>query len=293
MKHVLGWLIAILLIATGCSHAAPVVVPSVVLPSLSDSTLFVQVDPSRGGAIPYLSIMDGTNQSGNLINVSDYTGRALQASYYDGQWDGDCWPSLTATCVWGYNPTEAGDADERGSGGSLVSQSDTSIVTTTTPRQWDARQGFSNLTLQQTVTIIGEGTLRIDYQYTSHETRALGLMNRHEMPCVYLSPTLTLGAYVGADGLERPSVGLSDVQTGGEPWMAASNPLTGYTVAVYAPASDTHFSLDFGTQPGKETTLIQAWQSLILAPEQTATVTAWIVVGPSLDVVRQRIAHIG
>lgn len=284
--------LALLTVACG---TRPVVTP-VTLSSLAvltdHATLAIGLDPARGGAMPYLDILDGAAESGNLINNSDSTGRQLQTAYYDGQWDGDCWPSLTATCFWGYNPVQAGDAEERGSGGSLVSQSDTSIVTTTTPRQWDARQGFSRLTLQQTVAIVAPGTLRIDYQYTSHETRALGLMNRHEMPCVYLLPALTLGGYVGADGLERPSVGLSDVQTGGEPWMAASDPLTGYTVAVYAPASDTHFSLDFGTQPGKETTLLQAWQSLILAPEQTATATAWIVVGHSLDQVRQRIGDI-
>ncbi len=260
--------------------------------TIADESMRVQSDVARGGAIIGLDVLEAGSSSGNLIDNGDLTGRSVQASLYDGQWGPDFWPCPGGTLgQWGYNPVQEGDACQTLSGGAVVSHTPTSIVTSTTPRQWNAALGASKITLTQTLTIAGPGILRIDYTVTNHEAVTVGAGNWHELPCVYLNPRLTLGAYIGANGhLERPAVTLTAFRTGGEPWVAVSDQ-AGWTVALYAPA-DHPFSINFGTQPGKETTLLQAWQWLELAPEQTGTSTAWLIVGHSLEQVRQRIGDI-
>ena len=73
----------------------------------------------------------------------------------------------------------------------------------------------------------------------------------------------------------------------GSNWVALSTD-DGLAVALYAPG-DHLWSIGLGGGGDKPTSFLQAWQWLELAPEQTGTATAWIVVGTSLDQLRQRI----
>src|SRR5665213_1601797 len=151
---------------------------AVPLPVLTDgASMSLELDPARGGAITYLNILDGDagHASGNIVDNGDQVGRQMQAALYDGSsvpvagatFDPACWPATGASCLWGNDPVQAGNADEVGSGGQILSQSATAITTQTTPLQWDVRRGRSQMDLVQTVAVISPGVVRIDYRVTN------------------------------------------------------------------------------------------------------------------------------
>jgi lysozyme family protein len=260
------------------------------LPVLTDGTsLAVEVDPARGGAMPYLAIYDGgaAHASGNVVDNGDQTGRQIQASLYNGHWDADSWPCNDASQIWGWNPVQEGNACQATSGGRVESSTATSIVTSTTPRQWNSRLGTSKVDLRQTLTIVAPGVLRIDDQVTNHEAFTIGADNWHELPVAYLSPAFEFGSYVDLDGALQHTATSHLVFGTGAPWVALST-VAGWTVALYAPG-DHPWSIGFGGGD-KPASFLQAWQWLELAPEQTGVATTWLVVGRTLDQVRERIA---
>lgn len=277
--------LAAIVLATACASApsAPARPPAQRL-ELRDDTLAVAIDVTRGGAITSLVALEAGETSPELVDNGDLTGRSIQASLYDGHWGPDCWP-CNGTCAWGNNPVQEGDACQRLSGGALVTQTPTSLVTTTTPRQWNSALGVSRLALQQTLTLVAPGVLRIDYRVTNHDLAPIGADNWHELPVAYLSPSLTRGTTSAGQQTQTPMTGFRD----GSDWVALSAP-AGWTVALVAPG-DHLWSIGFGGDT-KPTSWLQAWQWLELQPEQTGTATAWLVVGRTLDQVRARIAGI-
>lgn len=250
------------------------------LETLHSPEFDVTVDIDRGGAIIALDLHDG---NGNLIDNGDQTGRSLQASLYDGHWDANSWPCNNTSQVWGWNPVQEGDACQALSGGHIESITPTSIATSTTPRQWNSLRGVSRLALTQTLTIVSPGVLRIDYTVTNHEAFTIGTDNWHELPVAYLNPALTLGTTAKGPQTRTSMLGFRD----GSDWVSLSTD-AGLTVALYAPG-DHLWSIGFGGDT-KPTSWLQAWQWLELAPEQTGTATAWLIVGHSLDEVRARLS---
>lgn len=260
--------------------------PAASLPTLADDTIAVQVDPARGGAIVALAI--GGVRTG-LVDQGDQTGREIQASLYNGQWGPGCWP-CNAVCVWGWNPVQAGNACEQPSGGSLVSQSPTVLVTTTTPKQWNSTLGTANVTLQQTLTLVARGVIKIDYQVTNHEAFEIGADNWHELPLVALNASMTVGAYLSATGPTTTTTTLS-VFTTAAPWVALSD-VNGWTVLVYVPEHLTPWTIGFNAS-STPNAWIQAWQWLQLAPGETGTDSAWLIVGRTLAEAQSRLQMLG
>lgn len=262
------------------------------LPSLTDAhTLTVMVDPDRGGAIAYLNILDGdpARASGNVVDSGDKTGRQIQASFYNGHWDADSWPCNNASQVWGWNPVQEGNACQVASGGRVRDRSATFISTYTEPLHWNSLSGRAKLGLRQTVAIIAPGVLKIDYTVLNHEAFTIGADNWHELPVAYLSAAFEFGSFIDDGGTLHHTATAQTAFRAGAPWVALSR-VDGWTVALYAPG-DHLWSIGFGGGD-KPTSFLQAWQWLELAPEQQGTATAWLVVGRSLDQVRQRLEAI-
>lgn len=267
------------LLTTACASAPtqPPAAPSHLV-TLRDGTLTVTADVSRCGALVGLVAYDDASgqSTDNIINQGDDTGREVQASLYDGHWAPDYWPCPGGTLAqWGNNPVQAGNACEQRSGGVILSQTPTSLTVSCTPRQWNAALGPSQITLVATVTLQPTGIVRLDYQVTNAGTTTIGTDNWHELPVAYLDASFSAG--FDANGLRSDVSRINFTQVGS--YIAVSDPL-GWTVALVAPGPHP-WSIGFGGDT-KPTSWLQAWQWLELAPQQTGTATAWLVVGRTI-----------
>lgn len=253
------------------------------LETIADDTLSLGIDVNRGGAIVSLELRDGGPPTGNLVDNGDLTGRSIQASLYDGHWGPDSWPCNNATQVWGWNPVQEGDACQTLSGGHVDAFAPMALRVSTTPRQWNSLRGLSRVALTEVLTLPAAGVVKIDYILTNHEAFTIGSDNWHELPVAYLNSALTIGTTSAGQQTRVSMPGFRD----GSDWVALSR-ADDVTVALYAPGQHL-WSIGFGGGD-KPTSFLQAWQWLELAPEQTGTSTAWLIVGRSLDQVRGRIA---
>ena len=254
---------------------------------LRDASLEVSVDVSKGGAITYLNILDGAEFSGDIVNHGDVTGREIQFAYYDShRFDDSCWP-CKAMCLWGpSNPVQEGNACQQRSGGALLASSETQIVTRTAPREWNSQRGVSTLELQQTLTLVSPGALRVDYQVTNRGLATIGADNWHEAPVAYVTPAFSQGTLSDGRTPTRSMIGFRDDHG----WIALSRP-DGWTVALYA-RGDHLSSIGLGGGGDKPTSYLQLWQWMELNAGETGTATAWLVVGRSIEIVRARLASV-
>lgn len=256
---------------------------------IGDDTIKVRLDSRRGGVITDVLIRSGDVFRRHVIDNADWTGRQTQSAIYDAP-NTDCWPCNNASCNWNWQPVQAGNACQEFSGGSVLDYSSTRIVTTTTPLNWNNLLGRSNIQIQQTVQIVQPYVARIDYQITNNESFPWSDRSLHELPVAYIEQEFNQGfKYDGPspftyDALTAfsPAAGLFSTT---EPWVALRDP-NNFTIALYVPDKYSNWSV--GGWPG-DAYYIQAWNSLYLNPGQTGTVTAYLVVGDSIESVRTRI----
>ena len=283
------WCLSLVTLSVACA-TSPVAPPppSTQLVTIGDSTVSFTIDVLRGGAIVDLRAED----SGNIVDNGDATGRQIQAALYDGTWSPDFWPCPGGTLAqWGNDPVQAGNACETPSGGQVLSQSP--LTTQTTPLQWNASLGRSTMDLVQTLTIVAPGVLKIDYRVTNLGMAEFGADNWQEMPGAYFDARFSTAWYMSTGVLTSfgaTHAGANDLRplTTSEPWIALTRD-DGWAVALVLPGHLTPWALQLGGGGDKPASFLDALQWLHLAPGQTQTNTAWVVVGRSLDEVRARI----
>lgn len=256
----------------------------------------VQVDPARGGAIPYVRILNGgyTETSGNIVDQTSPTGRELQAAFWTGQnppcSDGDL---CNRHCLGALNPTQAGDACGLVSGGTVLAQSPTSITVRSQPRDFSASTARP-LQLDATVAIVAPGVLRLDYAVTNLSATVFGDDAWQNLPVLFTVPAFDVVTLDGRGAVDNASLPfenvVADVWRGEGPidWVARSN-ADGWTVLLYVPGLHP-WSIG---KPGAQSPGAGWMQPLIwmeLQPGESAALTAWIVVGRTLD---QAITRLG
>ena len=145
---------------------------------------------------------------------------------------------------------------------------------------------MSTLELQQTLTLVSPGALRVDYQVTNRGLATIGADNWHEAPVAYVTPAFSQGTLSDGRTPTRSMIGFRDDHG----WIALSRP-DGWTVALYA-RGDHLSSIGLGGGGDKPTSYLQLWQWMELNAGETGTTTAWLVVGRSIEIVRARLASV-
>ena len=156
-------------------HNDGIFAPSVI--TLSNSTISVDVDVDIGGAIRAI-----WHQGVNVVDTGD-TGRLIQSAFYDGQgpynYPGD--PN------WGWNPVQAGNKNNTGSGVlDYYFLANNKLYVKTQPLNWnpDSNPFRSDVILEQIITL-DDTQIYLDITVTN-----IGSANHswggHEMPCVYM-----------------------------------------------------------------------------------------------------------
>ncbi|MGH9311557.1 MAG: hypothetical protein ACRD1S_00020 [Vicinamibacterales bacterium] len=256
---------------------------------ISDGNIWVRVDANRGGAITDFRIRENEVVRRNIVDNGDWTGRQFQVSFYQGNWGPDCFP-CNASCYWGYNPVQAGNACQWFSGGAVLEHSSTRLVTETWPLQWNNQYSpsTSSILLRQTIEIVQPYVARVEYRVTNFESFAWdGTL--HELPVAYVFTDFNQAyAYQGPSpftygpvtNIPIPSHQFSTT----EPWIAISD-VAGFTVALYVPGKYT----DWTVSSVGNANLMQAWTSMPLNQGQQATAVVFFVGGYGLNAVRSRI----
>jgi hypothetical protein len=253
------------------------------------STIKVRIDVNRGGVITDVHIRRGGVYRRNVIDSADWTGRQAQAALYDIP-NTDCWPCNNMSCNWNWQPVQAGNACQQYSGGSVLSQTATRIVTTTTPLHWNNLLGRSNVAIEQAVEIVQPYVARIDYDITNNESFAWSSQNVHELPVVYAEHEFSQGfRYDGGSPFTSapltqfsPSTGMFSTT---EPWVALRDS-NNFVIALYVPGKYNNWNVSGWAG---DSYYMQAWNALYLNPGQTGRVTAYLVAGNSIEEVRSRI----
>lgn len=275
--------------------------------TIDNGTTQVGINLNWGGAITKLSFPVNTSvRYRNVVNNEDGPGRQVEAAVYHSTNDPECWP-CDNSCTWGYNPVQAGNACHDGSVGTLIEQTSTKLVTSTTALQWNnilSGGPVSNVTIRQTIELTQAQVLKIDYTITNDETFSIGSdIYLHELPVVYLNwaTSKRAFAYQGSNPftsgtLTEFSIPCCNEQTGlistSEPWIAwvdsspgSGSALNSPAVALYVPGKYTNWQIATRTT----TSALQNWETLVLAPSGQATVTAYLVFGSNFADVRARI----
>lgn len=261
-----------------------------------DGTLRVRIDDIRGGAITDLLITAGEIARRNIVDNGDHTGRQIQVSMYDNVWGGGdptCFP-CTSPCAWPWNPVQAGSACQSESGGQVLEQTATRIVTEGNPRHWKHIWGWSRVTVRQTLELVAPYTLRMEHTFTNGESFGWSNNERHELPVAYLQLNFAQQAiaYQGPNPFTHDAVTVlplstNDVSTT-EPWVGFRDNV-GYVVALARPGKYGGWVV----QSVGNANLMQAWTNLYLDPGQQGTVVTYLVGAPSLTEARNRIYALG
>jgi hypothetical protein len=279
--------------------------------SISNGDITIGVSLNWGGSIVRLDYRMNEIMRINNVNNSGGPGRQIEAAIYDNESQSqDCWPVIdncqpNPSCSWKWNPVQAGDACGSGSGGTVLSQTATRIVTRTTPIQWNPYWPTpSNVELEQDLEIISPRLVRVTYTITNNESFTVN--SEHELPVAYLSASYETGLYYegGAPWTRDMNVTQRMFSNGDksnsvnptEPWIGFSDvvsgcaPLNCATIMLYVPSLIGSWNMG---RMEDGVSLLQAWQDRTLTPGQTKTVTAYIAVGTFTEARDAVYAHSG
>lgn len=268
---------------------------------LDNGTIRLGINPDFGGNISHLEFPVGGIRYANVVDTafgSDYAGREIQGSLYEAGSDPSCWPDLGSDCYWAWNPVQGGNANLQGSGSTVVEHTSTRIRSIAQPLHWKTSYGRSNVGMEQVVELISADTIQVRYTFTNYESFTIGLTGAHELPVVYLinrfsrayvyrgnAPYTNAPMEVLHEGLPSPTS--KNVSTT-EPWVALQDTQAGGVVALAVPQGFSGYAIGCGVAQS-EACLMQSWRSLILPPGQTGSVSYYLVVGPNISTVRQRV----
>ncbi len=230
---------------------------------LSNDTLNLKLDLTRGGAIAHLSVF---GQERNLVNTHD-EGRYIQQSYYAGKrLDRTAEGQSPNWSPWTWNPIQVGDAflnraeilDSRRNGNTLYVKC--------IPMLWDMNNKPAEAVMEQWTTLMGN-VLKVHSKLTCMRTDTIygeGILRSQELPAVYpISSLSNLYSYFGNEPftggslvevevkhLEDDFWGRYENGMVSESWMAFVNN-DQWGMAVYTPICH-NFLAGMAGQPGGE-----------------------------------------
>jgi Calx-beta domain len=269
--------------------------------SLQNGTIDIGTNQLYGSAFVRFSYQGRPSWVDN--GVPD-KGRQIQVSLYE-PFSVDCWPCNNSSCAWGWNPVQAGNACNAGSGSTIVAHDSTHLVTRTQPLQWNNRYvpSRSNTQIQQSLTLLPAhpNAIQVDYEVTNSESFAIGNA-ASELPVAYLKPILNHAkAYQGSAPWTfdtpqdvTPALGHSNrLLTLAEPWVAWIGD-DGVGLGMYKPTSfvvqnESQFFWDVGhlAPPGTtETVYLQHWSKVPTPPASRYNVRVYLIAG-TLDQIRR------
>lgn len=283
-----GALVLTALLWAGCATlpVAPVPPDGLILQDIG--TLALVVDPSRGAAISHLWARDGSRRSPDMIDNLSPTGRQLQAAWWDGPCRAVSDTDLCAGAPNCLNPTAAGDACGRRSGGTVVEHTADHITVESTPLDFSGTLQRP-LTVVTTVTLAGPGLIRLDYRITNVSGRPFGGAAWQTIPVLFSPPEYSVLSGACPDACETVTDDLWRRQSPQE-WQGRSTP-EGWSMVILAPGLHP-WSVGFPGAQSPGAGWMQPLLWLPLAPGQTETVTVWIAVGPTLSIARARLQSI-
>ena len=230
---------------------------------LSNDSLRLKLDLTRGGAIAYISKSDVHR---NIVNVHD-EGRYIQQSYYGGniinrQEEGQ----KKAWSPWSWNPIQVGDCYKNRAEILEYKQKGNTLYVKCIPMLWDMKNKPAEAIMEQWTTLEGN-VIKVQNKLTCHRTDTIygeGKSHNQELPAVYpISALNNLYSYFGdkpftGEPMNKPKVvnltsGFwgkykNDMVT--ESWMAFVND-DNWGMAVYSPKC-TNFLAGMSREPGYE-----------------------------------------
>lgn len=250
------------------------------------------IDANEGGAITdlqtywTLGLLDNCNPVDNGIPDK---GRQIQVSLYTaGQSYPNCWP-CNAGCNWGWNPVQAGNCANYGSGSLQVTQTSSSLVVRSQPMQWDNGLGRSNVVLNQDFRFARPNALQMTWTITNNESFTID--GTHEMPVAYLETRQSRPvAYTGNAPFTNAAVAEFTIGVNSftdpvptERWIAWLD-AQGHGVALYVPQQSTAPTATWrlgklGGSGVPAAHYMQNWASMRLTPGQSKSVVAYLVTG--------------
>ncbi|GAA4958265.1 hypothetical protein [Algibacter aquimarinus] len=230
---------------------------------LSNDSLRLKLDLTRGGAIAYISKSDVDR---NIVNVHD-EGRYIQQSYYGGniinrQEEGQ----KKAWSPWSWNPIQVGDCYKNRAEILEYKQEGNTLYVKCIPMLWDMKNKPAEAIMEQWTTLEGN-VIKVQNKLSCHRTDTIygeGKSHNQELPAVYpISALNNLYSYFGdkpftGEPINKPKVvnltsgfwGKYKNNMVTESWMAfVDDNLWG--MGVYTPIS-TNFLAGMSRDPGYE-----------------------------------------
>lgn len=230
---------------------------------LSNDTLRLKLDLTRGGAIAYISKSDVDR---NIVNVHD-EGRYIQQSYYGGKRaDRRKEGQKSAWSPWSWNPIQVGDCYRNRAEILEYKQEGNTLYIKCIPMLWDMKNKPAEAIMEQWTTLRGN-VITVKNKLSCQRTDSIygeGISNNQELPAVYpISALNNLYTYFGnkpftSESLDKPEVKnlrsgfwgryQNDMVT--ENWMAFVNDNL-WGIGVYTPIC-TNFLAGMAGDPGFE-----------------------------------------
>lgn len=178
---------------------------------LSNDSLRLKLDLTRGGAIAYISKSDVER---NIVNVHD-EGRYIQQSYYGGkrlnrQSEGQ----KQAWSPWSWNPIQVGDCYHNRAEILEYKQEGNTLYVKCIPMLWDMKNKPAEAIMEQWTTLEGN-VIKVKNKLTCQRTDTIygeGKTHNQELPAVYpISALNNLYSYFGdkpftGEPLNKPRV---------------------------------------------------------------------------------------
>jgi hypothetical protein len=230
---------------------------------LSNDSLRLKLDLTRGGAIAYIS---KSNVDRNIVNVHD-AGRYIQQSYYGGniinrQDEGQ----KKAWSPWSWNPIQVGDCYQNRAEILEYKKDGNTLYVKCIPMLWDMKNKPAEAIMEQWTTLEAN-VIKVQNKLTCHRTDTIygeGKAHNQELPAVYpISALNNLYSYFGDNPFTGEPVNKPEVVnlTSGfwgkykndmvtESWMAFVNDDL-WGMGVYSPKC-TNFLAGMSREPGYE-----------------------------------------
>jgi hypothetical protein len=284
-----SWLAACLLMVAPAAAGEPD------LATVTNGTVKVGVDRTKGGAITWLS---WSGQPRNAVNSAD-PGRLIQQSYYAGKMlDRRAEGQHQAWSPWSWNPIQGGGVGSWARVTRLERKAE-SLFSETIPKLWDMPNEEAAAVMRQWTgfdpgrrnTVV----VRCEFESgrTANDRWGPAVPRHQELPACYFTRNFaTLKSYLG-DGAWR-----DEPQPPGPPWGRAAPPRkaiacfdgAGQGIAVFSPAADTAWNVgphgEGVTSDPRATPCMHVAPiaTIRLGPAATLRYRYWLVVGAAAEI---------
>lgn len=262
---------------------------------IENGSVTIGIDPSRGGAITWLS---WKTYPGNTVNSAD-PGRLIQQSYYAGSiLDRTIDGQHPAWSPWSWNPIQGGGVGSWARVAEHKRIDDRTLFAETIPKLWDMPNEEAEAVMRQwtglepdlpnVISVRCELVCKRD----SGDRWGPAVPRHQEIPACYFTRNFqTFKSYLG-DGRWR-----EEAQPPGPPWGSAQSPrhamacfeAGGQGIAVFSPAAESWNYGPHGKEGGKDPAggpccHIAPVATVTLGPKSVLGYRYWLVVGDEAQI---------